>query len=579
VILCGAQGVAAACVTSCFPSVTAGLNCSALTPKASALQNEVDIQWCLDNTRSATLGNGVYEIQGCDACTTGLLLRATAPTGTQLVGNSNYPTIKLLAPVTGTARPTAFVVVESNARVGFLDIQSNGNLAQGTSCQNGSGNSVTCSPTIVRVSGDDNYIDNNYIHDKHISKSTLQTWIPGSSGPRGVNDVIGVYIYSQGARDNGIVFNQIYDNHYGVIVHRAAALSPASDYPNNVIASNQIYNNRCDATTLIGYGVIKDNTFHNNGYWCANGVQGQAGIGNPGIPGAAIYSLNNDFGGYISGNTIYNQCGANIDLDRVSGFEVYDNSSYDPGAGLHPTSPTGALENFAPTGATGSLDRKLRCGGGAAFLAFDAYSMTIVGNTFENNDSTGRNMLGNADQYSRVYSQCAPTGCVGGTGNSCTSCTSGAAAMSDIAGGEKGVVAFIFGRRPLNNSRVPLSGVTLPTGPWTASGPTGVVLYGSLITDNDWRGYCGAGGGCTGLGAFFSRGTGWGAGGSSSLSAPNYMLRNTGYGSQVGSNRCGYNWWAGDSGSCSPVSGDCNDDDGKAPHTTYMYRNDGCWYN
>lgn len=125
----------------------------------------------------------------------------------------------------------------------------------------------------------------------------------------------------------------------------------------------------------------------------------------------------------------------------------------------------------------------------------------------------------------------------------------GASAWSDLPGGASAVMAAMITVRPES-----------------AGGS-----QGNRFEDNTFRAACGSG--CVGVGYFLGRGTGYDARGDWSASTTNYLTGNDPYGSNVGSVRCGGNWYAASS-SC-PGDPECNVDDEQ--HSYDWSRNDGCY--
>ncbi len=103
---------------------------------------------------------------------------------------------------------------------------------------------------------------------------------------------------------------------------------------------------------------------------------------------------------------------------------------------------------------------------------------------------------------------------------------------------------------------------------------------GNAVEDNRMIATCQAP--CVGLGYFLSRGTGYGADQSWSPETTNYFRRNDPFGSDIGSKRCGGNWYAADS-TCEEgmLDPDCNIDDPQHNGQQNDWaRNDGCnFYN
>lgn len=168
------------------------------------------------------------------------------------------------------------------------------------------------------------------------------------------------------------------------------------------------------------------------------------------------------------------------------------------------------------------------CGGAAAAFLLDMSECTIRGNTFENSGRP-QNRVADSNQVMHAV---------------------GAAAFSDLPQGGQQVIAFVLARRPQSG------GATHNT-----------------VADNSFHASCG-GGGCTGLGWFTSRGTGY-DGATWSASTTNYFTGNNPFGSDVGSKRCGGNWYAANSTCGAGAASPCNQDDFQ--HTADWERSDGCY--
>ena len=108
------------------------------------------------------------------------------------------------------------------------------------------------------------------------------------------------------------------------------------------------------------------------------------------------------------------------------------------------------------------------------------------------------------------------------------------------------------------------------------SSSTTWLTTGNAIQDNTFIAGCSAP--CVGLGYFVGRGTGFAADGSWSAATTNYFRRNTPFGSNIGSKRCGGNWYAADS-TCAAgnLAADCNIDDPQHEGAGHDWaRNDDC---
>jgi hypothetical protein len=113
----------------------------------------------------------------------------------------------------------------------------------------------------------------------------------------------------------------------------------------------------------------------------------------------------------------------------------------------------------------------------------------------------------------------------------------GAGAFTDISGGPKAVVAVELARRPGGNA----------------------VAVGNTFDSNVFRATLS--GGFIGVGLFTSRGTGYDVFNGWSAGTTNYFTGNVTVGSNVGSMRCGGDWFAGNSVCVFGSPAPCNDDD------------------
>ncbi len=230
------------------------------------------------------------------------------------------------------------------------------------------------------------------------------------------------------------------------------------------------------------------------------------------IPGASVYGLDNTVGARIDSNLMYDDCGNVIDLDNVQHFEITHNEIRDPGF---------TWGGYAP-----------HCGGMAALMMIDSSYNTIRGNVIASNDRAN-NRVDVFGDHQNTYRR-----------------NTRAAAYSDLGAGGASVIAFSLLQRP------------------TAPGAT----LGNVIEDNQPRAACSTG--CTGVGYFSSRGPGRDSSGGWSELTTNYYARNNPGGSDIGSTRCGANWYAwNDTCDGTFPSGDCNGDDHQ--HTGFL-RQDGC---
>lgn len=157
------------------------------------------------------------------------------------------------------------------------------------------------------------------------------------------------------------------------------------------------------------------------------------------------------------------------------------------------------------------------CGGGAAIAVIDSSRLTITGNV-ATNEGRPQNRL-----------QSDPNGVFTPPGGP----TSG-----DLPAGTSTTVAFWLGRRP-GDARV---------------------VNSNTIAGNEFRASCD--GDCSGVGYFISRRTGVDPAGNWSAETTSYFTSNNPFGSNVGSRRCGANWYAANSACVPPdLEPECNEDD------------------
>jgi hypothetical protein len=99
------------------------------------------------------------------------------------------------------------------------------------------------------------------------------------------------------------------------------------------------------------------------------------------------------------------------------------------------------------------------------------------------------------------------------------------------------------------------------------------IADGNTVTGNIFRSYQDPASGFLGLGFFTSRGTAYDANNGWSAGTTNYFTANVTYGSNIGSKRCGGDWFAGNSECSAGSPAPCNDDDFQ--HTG-QFHNDSC---
>jgi hypothetical protein len=150
-----------------------------------------------------------------------------------------------------------------------------------------------------------------------------------------------------------------------------------------------------------------------------------------------------------------------------------------------------------------------------------------------------------------VFENSGPHNSGGNDPNQVTHAT-GAPLFSDLPAGQNAVFAFGLLSRP---------------------NATNHFTVGNTITENQFSSYQAPSTGKVGIGAFTSRNTGFDPSGWSAATT-NYFTDNHTFGSNVGSVRCGGNWFAGSSNCPAGAGAPCNDDDYQ--HTAANFHSDAC---
>jgi hypothetical protein len=235
--------------------------------------------------------------------------------------------------------------------------------------------------------------------------------------------------------------------------------------------------------------------------------------GHPPIPGGGPYCLGNAIGGVIQRNTVYDHCGMVLDIDRCANFVVDSNVLRDPG--------------FTWNG------RFNYCRGSLGVNLIDTMNFTFSNNIVENQRSSNAVGLSHWGDANHVFENI------------------GAPEFSDLPRGPSTVVAFSVTARAGSSLSV-----------------------SNRVVNNSFRADCSTAG-CAGVGYFTGRGTGWKR--NNEAWNPNMFTLNDPFGSDIGSRRCGKNWYAGDSPICpAHPPPPCNADDFQ--HVVIPFRNDeGCY--
>ena len=296
--------------------------------------------------------------------------------------------------------------------------------------------------------------------------------------------IAGVYIM---CGDNNTIWNnQIKNNHSGVIITKPKDfVTPA----NNVITENRINENRSDGITFVTYGKALNNMIKNNGWDCQNG-----GAGSP-IPGAGIYSEGNLEGALIEGNTIYDNTGHNIDLTRIQHFIIKNNIVYNPG-------------NTDIPGITNAI-----VASGAMSVCIVDASYCVIENNDIRNEGRSCNRVGGRGWWSKDINRFFSKNAYNDR-------------YSDLPFGGNSIIAF-----GLIESRC------------NGKDDSGHVVLINQVKQNTIRNNIFIAS-PNGIGYFASRNTGFEADSLWSASSTNYFTLNNPNGSNVGSVRCGGNWYA-----------------------------------
>jgi hypothetical protein len=464
-------------------------------PSASPRQNRLNIQYCLDNGGAELQGSYVYQVDGA----------LKVPDNAILVGDNGKATIRLVNVTPGAV--DHLVAIHSNGLIRSLKLDGNLLVQMEQSCPTTRG-----MPAIVHMVGSGSVVEECWLYNHQQPSSDYMATSTKNTGV--------IFCPNAGAEcSNNVVRNcDMFWNASGALFgHNLISTK------RNTIEGGHIHANTCDGVNMKGFGILSGVLIENNGWDCDNGSGDLCHPSLRPIPAAGIFASETTHGGEILGNTIQNNCGHNLDFDRVSGFYIADNQIHLPGNTSLSSDPT-------------------LCRGAVSVSFFDVSDSTLERNVITNNGRWTNRM-----EYSYVplvmWSDAASS------------------MFLDFHAGHQTTIAFVMAKR-----RVAEPGF-MPAN--RASG--------NAIVDNQIRSACSASLGCSGVGYFASRGTGYDDHGGW---RPNIYRRNTPFGSNVGSTRCGGNWYAADYPCSSPTSHpECNWDDyqhGGLPSSPWSPRNDGC---
>ena len=235
--------------------------------------------------------------------------------------------------------------------------------------------------------------------------------------------------------------------------------------------------------------------------------------GNPPIPGGGPYALGNTAGALVVGNNVTQNCGMVFDIDSCANFVVTDNSFLQPGHTWDGAYPY--------------------CMGSLAVNLIDTSSFLFARNTVTNTMSSNAVGLSSYGDPNNVFEN------------------TGAAEFSDLPNGANTVLALTITTRSST-----------------------IMTTSNAIVNNTFHADCNTAG-CAGIGYFAGRGTGWS--GNAGPWSPNMYTGNDPFGSDIGSRRCGGNWYAGNTPECpdgAPYP--CNEDDFQHPDVQDWRNDAGC---
>jgi hypothetical protein len=307
-------------------------------------------------------------------------------------------------------------------------------------------------------------------------------WIKGGDVPLYRTDAGRIAgVYIMCGDDNLVWNNKITNNHSGVIITKPDGFATPL---NNIVKENDLFLNRSDGITLVTYGQVLNNKIYMNGWDCQNG-----GGGSP-IPGAGIYAEHNHNGALIQENTIYDNTGHNIDLTDIQHFSILNNTVYNPGNSQIP-----------------GINDVIVTGGAISVCLADASYCVVEGNDIRN-ENRPNNAVGGGDWWghdiNKFFSESADS-----------------LPYSDLPFGGNSIIAFGLVESRCNNGEFVVNQVQQNT-----------IRNNIFIASPN------------GIGYFASRNTGFDPDHSWSAATTNYYTLNNPNGSNVGSVRCGGNWYA-----------------------------------
>lgn len=325
--------------------------CASLAPDPSPSVNRTNIQSCLDTfPNEALLQTGTFTIDTTITVPANANLAATLSTNVSILQ------------MTGAANSVAQMVrIDGDgAKMSFVRLNGNGVIG---------GSGITAVLLVRSGNG-------SYVHDIHAYGAPSST---------------GLYFSCTSCTNNTVLRAQVFDNKYGVIFK--STLSTA----NQLVQDSNVYHNKCDGITFAGYGEVQGGQSYRNGWSCAAGLNA-----------AGIYSIHNEQGAKVTGTSVFENCGVNIDVLEGGNFHFDGISADKPG--------------YPVPGAT------VGCFAQSSMQLTGIHDSQVLNSFVKNNLATNR--VDNGTDPGHLFQ------------------ATGAAAFSDLANGGNTIIAFSNGRNP-----------------------------------------------------------------------------------------------------------------------------------
>mmetsp|Transcript_12126 Transcript_12126/g.32511 ORF Transcript_12126/g.32511 Transcript_12126/m.32511 type:complete len:555 (-) Transcript_12126:43-1707(-) len=336
------------------------------------------------------------------------------------------------------------------------------------------------------------------------------------------NFSVGAGVYIHGAASSGNVLTRVHIHscYYGLIFEHGL-----KQVPGNVFSDGVIEHIACDAVTFGGYGELHASVVRDSGYECGRNV--------PRHPGGGIYCSGNAVGGVVRDNRVHGMCGQGLDMDSCANFNISANMFHTRVEAVYPEHG--------------------HCYAFATVSLLDTRDTLFQDNIVVNERGVVLNEQG--PTLIRASPEFDPN-------QMFTDVDWSAVPFADLPGGSRTAIGLAVLRRPRHGAQPAIDNV---------------------VARNHFRASCrdraDAEEPCVGVGYFVSRGTGSDENADYHLQnrwSPTKFTANLVEGSDIGSKRCGRNWYAAEEPICRRGSeSPCNEDDYEHPEGNY--RNDDCW--